>query len=586
MRQGLTHLSLPLVLVAFCFPLFLGLQSTDLDNDEAIYAYAVESILSSGDWVSPLSSPTNDVVFLEKPHLKFWIVALPIRLGLLPYDAFGLRVWDALFGAIAFVYVFLIGRRLSGSFCGAVAVLVLFAHRPLIFDHGLRSTNMDAALVLAYCGGVYHYLRWTGAAGRGHIHVAAIAACFYLGFMTKFVAALFLPAVLAVCVVLVGPHRRQFIADRRQWALASAGVAAAVIPWFVYQHLAHGATLWNVMFGEHVYTRFTAYADPGHLQPWHFYVTRAYGAFVDGGSALWVGVGLIVLGAETIRRRRADGMVVLLWLALPLLLISLGSSKLYHYLYPFLPPLALAAGYGAAWIAGHLARLSAPLWIRVAAFEPAVSPGIRVAATALMVGAGLLALWTAIAGSVRLEAGGHLLFRNASIVRPLLVAIACAALAGGVRTAAAGAVVLALAGLVPVPLAAYAENLHTLRVDRRPLERLGACLRDVDEARRARGEAVVDRYSPVSGGFLHSYFYYLRGGGWLDPAVDDARLRAALFVQGQEAPVVIERASYSAFLERVGPDVTLPPAVSRPGILVLLPGPYGACDEARPEPRR
>ena len=37
-------------------------------------------------------------MFLEKPPLKFWIVAAPIRAGLLPHDEFGLRFWDAVFG--------------------------------------------------------------------------------------------------------------------------------------------------------------------------------------------------------------------------------------------------------------------------------------------------------------------------------------------------------------------------------------------------------------------------------------------------------------------------------------------------------
>ena len=41
----------------------------------------------------------------------------------------------------------------------------------------------------------------------------------------------------------------------------------------------------------------------------------------------------------------SKGAVVLLWATLPLALISVGTSKLYHYAYPFLPPLALAAGY-------------------------------------------------------------------------------------------------------------------------------------------------------------------------------------------------------------------------------------------------
>ena len=43
-------------------------------------------------------------------------------------------------------------------------------------------------------------------------------------------------------------------------------------------------------------------------------------------------------------RRRPEGPVILLWFILPVTLMSLGTSKLYHYLYPFLPPLALAGG--------------------------------------------------------------------------------------------------------------------------------------------------------------------------------------------------------------------------------------------------
>ena len=38
--------------------------------------------------------------------------------------------------------------------------MVLFVHGPLLFEHGLRGNNMEAPLLLCYCGGVYHYLAW------------------------------------------------------------------------------------------------------------------------------------------------------------------------------------------------------------------------------------------------------------------------------------------------------------------------------------------------------------------------------------------------------------------------------------------
>ena len=106
---------LALVLALFCLPLFIGLGREDIRDDEAIYSFAVERILETGDWLEPKSIPNETWAFLEKPPLKFWIVAAPIRFGLLPHDEFGIRFWDALFGALSFVYVFLIGSRLLSA---------------------------------------------------------------------------------------------------------------------------------------------------------------------------------------------------------------------------------------------------------------------------------------------------------------------------------------------------------------------------------------------------------------------------------------------------------------------------------------
>src|SRR5690348_13147308 len=100
-----TRASLLVVLACFCLPLFVGLGRGDLQTDEAIYSFSVDRMLESGDWLAPKGSPYEDAPFLEKPPLKFWIVALPIKFGLLPHDEFGLRFWDAVFGSVAFLYI-------------------------------------------------------------------------------------------------------------------------------------------------------------------------------------------------------------------------------------------------------------------------------------------------------------------------------------------------------------------------------------------------------------------------------------------------------------------------------------------------
>ena len=99
-KRTSTLLGVLAVVLLFGLPLFFGLASENLRNDEAIYSYAVDRIVESGNWLTPESIPQSAVpgdlhdragAFLEKPPLKFWIVALPIKLGLLPHDEVGLR---------------------------------------------------------------------------------------------------------------------------------------------------------------------------------------------------------------------------------------------------------------------------------------------------------------------------------------------------------------------------------------------------------------------------------------------------------------------------------------------------------------
>ena len=575
-REGLRELSLALVLLAFGIPLFIGLGSFDLDSDEAIYSYAVESILTGGDWLAPASSPNPDEVFLEKPHLKLWIVAAPIRLGLLPLNEFGLRFWDALFGALSFLYLFLIGRRLAGWVCGIVSTLVLFAHAPLIFDHGFRSNNMDAALVLAYCGGVYHYLRWASApAGPSRIwHIAAVLAWFYLGFMSKFVAAIFLPAVLGLAAVSIRSHRARLIEDRGRWAVSIAITIAAIVPWFVYQHVRHGVAFWTILLGEHVVTRFTAYVDPAHVQPWYFYAAEGYRQFEHSGSAIWVGFGLAILVLDVVRRRSADGSVVLAWAVLPAVAISCGNSKLYHYFYPFVPPLAVAAGYGVAVMVRAVAQF-VPSSLDLGRLRGTVPARLRVAGIVIVFLSVGVIVATAITGTLQIHAGDQLLFRNSSLLRPAILALAGLALIDP-RAAVGCAAVLTLSTFVPTPLPAYERNLARLNAERRPLTSIAECVRRIDDRREQDG-FVPGAYAPVSDAFLHQYFFYFRGTGWGSPEVDDAQLRSALFASGRERVVIIDNAAYAAFLERAGEAGPLPAAITHQRALVLLPGAYGKC---------
>jgi 4-amino-4-deoxy-L-arabinose transferase-like glycosyltransferase len=585
---------LALVVLLFCLPLFVGLGRTDVGHDEAIYTFAVDRILEIGDWLTPKSSPHETEAFLEKPPLKFWIVAAPIRLGLLPHNEFGTRFWDALFGAVAFGYVFAIGSRLAGPVCGAVALLILFVHWPLLFEHGLRSNNMEAPLFLSYCGGIYHFLVWArssstaapgqraGAIGRGWIHPVAVALYFVLGFMTKFVAAIFMPMIIGVAALLFHDSRTRLVRDWRAWAAAAGVACVLIVPWFVYAYLRFGAYLWEVILTQHVYTRFRTFLNPLHVQPWSYYLTEMYYRFADSGSQWLVGAGLAVLIVQTIRRCWLEGVVVVLWFAVPVAMISLGTSKLYHYAYPFLPPLALAAGYLAS-----LVVMLAPVLLhkaldlvrgavsRIGAIERIVGkPNVRTVLTTIAIAAAAVAAINVLYGPIRLGVGDLMLFKSSGVVRPGIVLLVCGILAGTTRRLSRVIVVLLVLSILPIQ--AYRELLPRFTRQEHPMRTATNCLIRVgaQQPEHARG-----LYVDVPGEFVSHplYYYFRRVRPWTRVEPPDPAAIGRGLNDPASKPMLVWDSTYQTFMNAQASRPPSPPMVALPDVVLLLPAGYASC---------
>jgi hypothetical protein len=469
---------------------------------------------------------------------------------------------------------------MAGPLCGAFAVLVLFTHQPLIFEHGFRSNNMEAAVVLAYCGGGYHFLRWlqTGAEERGsRRHIAVFTAFLFLAFMTKFVAAVFLPIVCGLVALIYRDGRSALRRDWRRWMVAALGFILLTAPWFIYHAFQHFDDLWATMFRDHVVTRFTAYVDPNHLQPWHFYFSEMTEEFTESMALWWVLSGLVLLVIDAVRTRRMSIGLVLVWAFVPPVLISLGSSKVYHYLYPFLPPFALAAGYAAWWLHQALSRVAHAIASHGGEPRLRFPRVVRLSGGVILLLALVVAAFTLVQGPFRWELGGAVVFRNHAIGRPVIIAALGLLLAGGgARWLGAALTMVVIGAWLPTPLLTYTATAQQLTVEKRPIGALAECIRSVHRGQQRRGETVQGVYAPVSHeAFLHPYFFYLRGAGWHRDVNDDV-LREALFDTERARAVAIDPSRYRDFLAR-HPERTEPAAVPLESIVVALPGPFERC---------
>ena len=119
------------------------------------------------------------------------------------------------------------------------------------------------------------------------------------------------------------------------------------------------------------------------------------------GAAGWVGIGGAIWLVESIRRRWSGGLLIVLWCLLPLGVFSVSLAKVYHYSFPFLPPIALMGAYPLSLLVNLTRKL-----LRKAVWPAWTAPRVRYGLAALVLAGGLW-LWPVQQYGVMIEALGR-----------------------------------------------------------------------------------------------------------------------------------------------------------------------------------
>jgi hypothetical protein len=357
-----------------------------------------------------------------------------------------------------------------------------------------------------------------------------------------------------------------------------------IVPWFAYETWTSGTGVWGIMLGQHVYTRFTGALDPHHIHPWSYYFLEIWAELVRARSTLLALAGIGTLSVMAWRGRVWLARLVLLWGVLPLVAISFGTSKLFHYAYPFLPPIALGGGYAIAlavlWLlrgeglsrAARAVTAWTPRWI---AEQRTVRGGL---ATVGALGIAT-ALWTAIFGRVYLGVGDLELFKNGSVLRPILVATLAWMLIG--RAKLLGPWLALTLVLATLPMHPYRVALRRTSLVGHPLRALRDCVKRVQESEPEVRAGLLNAATRVPS---HTYFYYWHDlGPWIKADRDRSTdIDRRLLETGSQMPVLMSSQDYDLWRQGLGSSEVL--AVARPAgiapdpyLVMLLPGPYEAC---------
>ncbi|CAN5457398.1 hypothetical protein BH10PLA1_BH10PLA1_12520 [soil metagenome] len=386
-----------LAMAAASATIFSGLSADRIYGDEATYALCVDTMVDTGQWMSP--APYPNAHYFQKPPLQMWLTAATYHH--LP-DIIRYRAWPAAFGVLSVGLTCLLAAAMFAPEVGLLAGLLLATNNRFIFEHGARAGTFDSGLTFLILLGTAIYWGTTrrgitlspgtagkggdqgsvttaellasesqtlslptpGETGEGQIEAItpstprrgrgflfvlawiALGVVIGLAGLLKPLAGLPLLALLAVHVFTL--PRIQW---RRQWITLAwtLGVSMLVmLPWYIVQFAHFGSDFLRDIFARNIVERITVGVDPRHSRAAFYYaiqISRTATAFNLAIPAMLFAVVAALRGPPRMAWRLIS-VVAIGWV----FLFSLSHSKAPHYIYPALPTISIAIAGLLAWV--------------------------------------------------------------------------------------------------------------------------------------------------------------------------------------------------------------------------------------------
>lgn len=301
-------------------------QSSLLDWDESIYAQVAREMIQSGDWINLQHGYQP---YFEKPPLLMWAIAISYKL--LGVNEFAARLPSAISGILLVYVTYLCGKTMYQNRTGVLAGLILLSSFGYIFQSRNGTTNMPLCLFVFM--GILAYLRLrNGSEKWWYLFFISCA----LAFMVKFWAALVLPGVVFLTVLMAG-KLRSTLQSKHFW-LGLLLAVAIVVPWHVLAYLHSGQAFIDSYVTRNLIQRtLTPLEDNAGSSLYYLDVLRNYLApwFFLIPFALAFGI------QEMIDQQRKSDILVILILTTVGLYTFIVSTKLAIYILPIFPALAI-----------------------------------------------------------------------------------------------------------------------------------------------------------------------------------------------------------------------------------------------------
>lgn len=322
------HLLILLAVFLLAYLLPLGTHGLWIP-DETRYAQISQEMLHSGNWVAPHFMGLR---YFEKPAAGYWLIA--VSQALFGENLFGVRFASALSSGLTVWLVYSLAARLWNDPRKSFVSALLFMSFMLVAGQA-GYANLDPQFTFWVSFSLFAFWCAIHSLGRQRLlYWALLGVACAMGFMTKGFLAWALPVIVALPYMTWQRRLRELLTFGPIAVLVALMVC---LPWVLAVQLREG-DYWRFFFWHEHIRRFAG-SDAQHAEPWWFYLPLLVVA-----SLPWAVLLPATLRQAWQQRREARSGFLLLWLILPLALLSISRGKLPTYILPCLIPLALTMG--------------------------------------------------------------------------------------------------------------------------------------------------------------------------------------------------------------------------------------------------
>lgn len=336
------------ILIILCIIfLFLGLGSFPLiDVDETRYATMARDMVLTGDWNNLM---LNDIPFLEKPPLYFWLVASSITVfG--SFNPFTVRFPIALMSFILVLATYFLGKRVVDEKFGFYsAAILLSSFFFLMLSH---IAILDSLLMVFIALALYSGFMCTICKPENKKwFILAFYLAMGLGVLAKGILACAIPAVV-MFIYLICTKNLKMILNPFHF-LGIFIFLVVITPWHYLMHKTYGEFFWVEYFVRHHFARFINSETIGRERPFLYFVPIFLVGFMPW---MFLFIDFLISGTKKGISKIKKGFMIendlerfvllsLISFLFMFLLFSVSSTKLPTYILPVYPFSAVLLGF-------------------------------------------------------------------------------------------------------------------------------------------------------------------------------------------------------------------------------------------------